>query len=375
MLRNKIYQNYLSEIFKTFLVILLALSLIALTVRAVSFLELIVDSGYLLSTYFKYSILNILGIIPKFIPLSFLIALIIFIIKHKQDSEFIILWTSGIKKIKLVNLLFLFSISILLIHLIISIFITPMALNKSRNILSNNQINSFLPTVRTQQFSDSFSQFTFFVEKKNGDNVKNIFLHDKGSILKNLSPNVSNTRNISIIASEGIVEKNRLVLFEGQIISEKKGNIKGDVIKFEQLNVNLNDLNTRTIKKPKIQETSTVKLINCLIGKDLNQDFCNQSFLNEIVPTLNRRIVLPFYIPVISLICCLLFLKTEKKYLNNFNIFLYSFCLLLFAELSVRFTGINVITQILFITLPIILMVIVYSFILLKFSSEYKTNE
>ena len=375
MLQNKIYQNYLSEIFKTFFVILLALSLIALTVRAVSFLELIVDSGYLLSTYFKYSILNILGIIPKFIPLSFLIALIIFIIKHKQDSEFVILWTSGIKKINLVNLLFLFSISILLIHLIISIFITPMALNKSRNILSNNQINSFLPTVRTQQFSDSFSQFTFFVEKKNGDNVKNIFLHDKGSILKNLSPNVSNTRNISIIASEGIVEKNRLVLFEGQIISEKKGNIKGDVIKFEQLNVNLNDLNTRTIKKPKIQETSTVKLINCLIGKDLNQDFCNQSFLNEIVPTLNRRIVLPFYIPVISLICCLLFLKTEKKYLNNFNIFLYSFCLLLFAELSVRFTGINVITQILFITLPIILMVIVYGFILLKFSNEYKTNE
>ena len=75
MLLNKIYQNYLSEIFKTFLVILLALSLIALTVRAVSFLELIVDSGYLLSAYFKYSILNILGIIPKFIPLSSLTSL------------------------------------------------------------------------------------------------------------------------------------------------------------------------------------------------------------------------------------------------------------------------------------------------------------
>ena len=375
MLLNKIYQNYLSEIFKTFLVILLALSLIALTVRAVSFLELIVDSGYLLSAYFKYSILNILGIIPKFIPLSFLIALIIFIIKHKQDSEFIILWTSGIKKIKLVNLLFLFSISILVINLLISIFITPMALNKSRNVLSNNEINSFLPTIRTQQFSDSFSQFTFFVEKKNGNNLKNIFLHDKGSVLRNLSPNVSNTQNISITASEGIVEKNRLILFEGQIISEKKEDFKGDVIKFEQLNVNLSDLNTRTIKKPKIQETSTVKLINCLIGKDLNKDFCNQSFLNEIVPTLNRRIILPFYIPVISLICCLLLIKNEKKYLNDFSIFLYSFCILLFAELSVRFTGINFITQIIFITLPIILTIIVYSFILFKFSNEYKINE
>jgi len=375
MLQNKIYQNYLLEILKTFFVILLGLSLVALTVRAVSFLQLIVDSGYLLSTYFKYSILNILGIIPKFIPLSFLLALTIFVIKHKQDSELIILWTSGIKKINLVNLLFLFSILILLIHLITSTLITPLALNKSRNIISNNQISSVLPTVRTQQFSDSFISFTFFVERKNGNNIENIFLHDKGNILKNLSPNVSDTQSISIIASKGTVENNRVVLFDGQIISEKKENFKDDVIKFEQLNVNLSDLNTRTIKKPKIQETSTLKLINCWIGQDSNKDFCNKSFIKELVPTLNRRIILPFYIPVISLVCCLLLIKTEKKYLNSFNIFLYSFCILLFAELSVRFTSINFFMQILFITLPIILIMIVYSFILFKFSNEYKINE
>ena len=58
MLQNKIYQNFSIEIFKTFLVILLGLSLIALTVRAVSFLDLIVESGYPLSVYFKYSLLN-----------------------------------------------------------------------------------------------------------------------------------------------------------------------------------------------------------------------------------------------------------------------------------------------------------------------------
>ena len=48
--------------------------------------------------------------LPKFIPLSFLIALTIFILKHLQDSEFIILWTSGVKKIHLVNLFFSTSI-------------------------------------------------------------------------------------------------------------------------------------------------------------------------------------------------------------------------------------------------------------------------
>ena len=88
MLQNKIYQNFLIEILKNFLVILVGLSLIALTVRAVSFLDLIVDSGYSVSNYFKYSILNLFGIIPKFIPLSFLLSLTIFIAKHIQDNEF-----------------------------------------------------------------------------------------------------------------------------------------------------------------------------------------------------------------------------------------------------------------------------------------------
>ena len=98
MLQNKIYQNFIIEILKTFLVILFGLSLVALTVRSVSFLDLIVENGYPVSTYFKYSILNLFGIAPKFIPLSFLISLTLFILKHLQDSEFIILWTSGVKK-------------------------------------------------------------------------------------------------------------------------------------------------------------------------------------------------------------------------------------------------------------------------------------
>ena len=47
MLQNKIYQNYFLEIILNyFITILLGLSLIAWTVRAVNFLDLIVDSGY-----------------------------------------------------------------------------------------------------------------------------------------------------------------------------------------------------------------------------------------------------------------------------------------------------------------------------------------
>ena len=63
MLQNKIYLNFICEILKTFAVILFGLSIIALTVRAVNFLDLVVDNGYPLSTYFKYSFLNFLSLI------------------------------------------------------------------------------------------------------------------------------------------------------------------------------------------------------------------------------------------------------------------------------------------------------------------------
>ena len=94
MLQNKIYQNYFLEIIKLFITILLSLSLIAWTVRAVNFLDLIVDSGYPIKTYFEYSVLNLFGIVSKFIPLSFLLTITIFIIRQIQENELIILWTS-----------------------------------------------------------------------------------------------------------------------------------------------------------------------------------------------------------------------------------------------------------------------------------------
>ena len=39
---------------------------------------------------------------------------------------------------------------------------------------------------------------------------------------KNLSPNISNTNETTIIAETGIVEEKNMILFNGQIISQKK---------------------------------------------------------------------------------------------------------------------------------------------------------
>ena len=56
MLQNKIYYNYFKEILKIFITILLSLTIIAWTVRAVNFLDLIVENGYSITTYFNFSL-------------------------------------------------------------------------------------------------------------------------------------------------------------------------------------------------------------------------------------------------------------------------------------------------------------------------------
>ena len=73
MLKNKIYKYFTTEIFKTFITILFAFTSIAWTIRAVNFLDLVVENGHSITTYLSFSILNITNILTKFIPLAFLL--------------------------------------------------------------------------------------------------------------------------------------------------------------------------------------------------------------------------------------------------------------------------------------------------------------
>ncbi len=373
MLQNKIYQNFTKEILKTFIVILFGLSAIAWTVRAVNFLDLIVESGYSITTYFQYSFLNLTAIMTKLIPLSFLLSLMIFLVKQIQENELIILWTSGVKKLKIVNLFFVISLFILIFYLFFSSFLTPLALNKSRNLLNKEGFNSFLPTIRIQQFSDSFKGFTFIVEEKFQNEIKNVFMYDKSKALKNLTSNDTEFSTTTIIAKEGIVEEKKMVLFNGNIISTNKNNQKSNIVKFEQINIDLKNLKTGTIKQIKLQETPSFDLIRCIREFSKTIINCRENAKDEIVTTLNRRFLLPFYIPIIALVCSFLLIKTQSKknfFLNKYSIFLYSFIVLLYSELIIRFTGISQAISILFIISPLILIPMLYLFLIVKLNRE-----
>ena len=84
-----------------------------------------------------------------------------------------------------------------------------------------------------------------------------IFSIRQGSNIKNLTSDSSKIESNTIIAKSGLIDKKKIFLLNGQIISSKKDGSENNIIKFEQLNIDLSNLTTSTIKTPKLQETST----------------------------------------------------------------------------------------------------------------------
>ena len=381
MVKNRIYNYITFELFKTFALVLFSLSLIAWTVRAVNFLDLIVDSGYSTSTYFLYSFLNLSNILTKFIPLSFLLALLFTIIKLDRQNEFIVLWTSGIAKIKIANLFFCISLLILLIYITFSTIITPTALNISRNLIKHSGIDTISSFIKPNIFADTFKGLTFYIESKNDNRIKNIFIRDDGNNLNNLLPENSDSKDQTILAESGFIQDNKIILENGLIQSyDQKNTIR--VIQFNKTLLNFDNFDNRVIKDIKIQETPTTKILVCLkkyYSNELNDNIyiknCPKNNIAVIIETFSRRLGMPFYIPIISLLISflLIYRKTEKsKIFNRYLFFGLSFFLLVLSDLLIRYSGFSNFHFITYLSIPFLISPALYLILINKLKGELK---
>ena len=381
MLQNKIYKYFTIEIFKTFVTILFAFTAIAWTVRAVSFLDLIVENGHSITTYLLFSFLNISNILTKFIPLSFLLALILSILKFERQNELILLWTSGLNKIRIINLFFKISLLVLILQIFFAVFITPNALNKSRELIRSSDFNSISSIIKENDFSDSFDNITFYIEKKTGQNeMENIFIRDDSAgAFNNLLTDSKDNMNSTIIAKRGVITNKKLILIDGLIQNQnKKGELNN--INFSKTEISIDAFTPRTIIVPKLQETPTSSLIYCVASDYYNlrsKEIVNCpediSQKKSVVEMISRRIGMPIYIPLVALISCFLLISNkEKKYkfFDKYIYFIISFIILILAEVLVRFSGFSNLNTITYFFLPIILMPLIYLILFKKLLSE-----
>ena len=139
----------------------------------------------------------------------------------------------------------------------------------------------------------------------------------------------------------------------GSVITDKKGNL----ISFGR---------TGSKGKPHAEfdaiKNSQKKLINCNI-ENLKNSF------QEIF----KRITLPFYLPVLSLIASLIIIKSKDDYKFSkykFILFIFGVIVILISEISIRYSSANILQNIYLTSLPILLFISIYFYLIKKFDFQ-----
>ena len=374
-MKNRIYKYFFHEFIRHFLVVLFALTAIIWTIQAVNFLDLVTDDGHAFKIYLLYSFLTIPKVLTKLIPFTFLIASILTILKFERNNELILLWTSGLNKMHIANLVFRISLLVMILQHIMASVINPETLNFSRSLLKNSELQFVPSLLKERQFNDAVKGLTIFVEKKRSNNTyENILIRDDGKVISQISSGSS-----TIFAKSGYVTKdeNNLILLNGNIQKLENGkNI--NLIKFEKTSVNLSGLSTRTISEPKIQETSTIDVIRCMLDKYKNTLNCGRHAKNimDTKAEINRRFGMPIFIPLIALVSCFLLKARRGQKMPGVYKYAYFFIgvvILICSEIAVRYSGISSNLTAIYYLFPISLMPIIYLFLRRSFKNENLT--
>ena len=371
-MKNRINKYFFHEFISYFVVVLFASTAIIWTIQAVNFLDLVTDDGHAFKIYLLYSLLTLSKIITKLIPISFLIASILTILKFEKDNELIIMWTSGLNKIFVVNLIFRISLLIMFLQLVMSSIVAPGTLNLSRSLLKNSELQFVPSLLKAKQFNDTVENLTIFVDKKNLDgSYENIFIRDEGTILTKISSGSSTIFAKSAYVSE---DEKSLILLNGNIQKlESSGNV--DIIKFEKTILNLSGLTTKSISEPKIQETSTMLIIKCIKEKNILVHNCSsdEKNLRASKVEINKRFGMPMFIPLIALITCFLLSsrRDKKSYAyKKYIYFLIGFAILISSEITVRYSGNSMNHAAIYYLLPVGLLPFIYLFLIRVFKYE-----
>ena len=364
-----IFNKLFIDVTKFLLLISLSLSLIIWVVQAVNFLDYISEDGHGLKTYFSITLLSFPKVFTRILPFSIFVAIFYILNKYEVKNELIIYWNIGIKKIKFINNLIIFSILLLFFQLFFKIFLVPTSLDLSRDYIRNSNIDFFPNLIKEKKFIDSVKNLTIFVEKKNQNGeLINIYLKDQ----------MNDKKSQIIYAKKGKFffkdNDNLLILNDGSFIDI--ANQKITSFNFKKTEINLSKYMTKTTTFPKIQEVKTNHLINCLYNLYLNKNFesatsflvCSKKSQADITEEIFKRIVKPFFIPTLVLIASLIVLF-NKDYFNyskiQYMLFFIGFFILIISEISARYITYNS-TQIIFLILPVIIFLTSYLYLLFK---------
>ena len=161
-MKKIIFRKLLLDYMSFFLIALFSSGIVIWVFQAVNFLDIMIEDGRSYSVYISYSLLNFPKIINKLFPFVLFFSLFYIIIKYENNNELIIFWNFGVNKIQLVNLIFKFSIFLMIIQMIFSSLIVPKSQDLSRSFLRSSTINFYENFIKPKRFNDTIKKVTIY---------------------------------------------------------------------------------------------------------------------------------------------------------------------------------------------------------------------
>ena len=371
-MKKILFRKLLSDCLVFFFITLFSIGVIIWVFQAVNFLDIIVEGGRDYFVYLNFSLLNFPKIISKLIPFVLFFSFLYVIAKYELKNELIIFWSFGINKIELINFFIKFSFFIMLVQILLTALVVPKTQDVARSFLRSSSINYLEGFVKPRVFNDAVKGLTIYSNSKDKNgNLEEIYLK-KGSG-NNFQVTYAKKGKFKRIGKNQFLELN-----SGETISVVEDKITS--FSFSKTDFNLSNFEDNTTTYKKTQEVATIDLAKCYnnllnlkffkIEENFEVENCKLDNTDNIIKELYKRIIIPFYIPVLILISLLLIFKSKEN--TNYSryrilIFLIGLSTIIMSEMTIRLISGNMYTNIKFFLIPIILAISLYLIYFLKF--------
>ena len=378
-MKKILFRKLLSDYMRFLLLALVSTSVVIWVFQAVNYLDIMIEDGRDYLVYLNFTLLSFPKILSKIFPFVLFFTLFYVTIKYELNNELMIFWNFGVHKIHLVNFIFKFSIILLLAQILFTSFIVPKSQDLARSFLRSSTVNFYGNFIKSQKFNDTIKGVTIYSEKK--DKKGNLYnLYIKKEIHKDeFQITYAKKGEFKEIGNNPI-----LVLFEGATITSKDNNVTN--ISFSKSDFSLSNLATNTTTYKKTQEISSLKLAECTKNyfkfdkenfetNSKNIENCSTENISNIFKELYKRFVIPFYIPLLSLIPFILIL-TSKESLNFNKVRIFTFLIgllaIIFSETTIRLVSNKIFQNISLVVIPLLFILLIYFFLFYKFKLNYK---
>jgi len=367
-MKKLLFAHFLKDTLFFFLLMSLSLGLIVWVIQAVNYLDFITEDGHGFYVYFSYTLFNFPKIIHRILPFVFFVSLFYQINKYELKNELIIFWAAGVSKLQFIKIILSFSLIFFFFQLLIGAFISPIGQDKARDFIRNSNVDFFPSLFQEGKFIDVVQNLSIFIEteKPNGS-YNNIFL-------KEINVNGDGASKV-IYAKSGYVrnDKNKrsLELIDGNVINvdgKKTNNFS-----FEKIDFDLMRYASKSISIPKIQELDNGLIIKCLnyylqdkANELISKNFtCNKNSIKNVKEELFKRFYKPIYLPLLSLLACLIFFISKEN--KNFNFYRYiiffsGIVAIVVSEISLRYSSNSILGLYFFVAFPLFIILGLYIF-------------